>query len=163
MSRPLRVRTSDSFELSEKSLSLTWVSYVCLVVGRGFTFKRWLDLMVVKLLPKDPLRKAVQYYLNHWTALTRFLDDSALPLDNNFSERLLRSLALGRNNWLFAGNTEAAHRTAVLMGIIATCRLQGVEPMAYMTWVFNRLGTRRKLDGHSASDSTPAAFMHQAV
>lgn len=121
-------------------------------------FKVWLDIMEPKLLPKDPLGKAVRYARNHWAALTRFLDDPALPPDNNLSERLLRPLALGRNNWVFAGSTEGAHRATVLMGIIATCRLSGVDPMAYMTWAFDRLGTRRKPDGHTAIGSTPAAF-----
>lgn len=121
-------------------------------------FRQWLDVLLPKLLPSDPLAKAARYYDNHWTALTRFLTDPSLPLDNNLSERLLRPLALGRNNWMFAGSTEGAHRAMVLMGIVATCRRTKVDPVAYMAWAFDRLGTRRKRDGHTASGSTPAIF-----
>ena len=124
--------------------------------------RTWLDTVLPKLLPSDPLAKAARYYNNHWTALTRFLSDPELPLDNNLSERLLRPLALGRNNWMFAGSTEGAHRAMVLMGTIATCRRTEVDPMAYMAWAFDRLGTDRKRAGNTARDSTPAAFKQRA-
>jgi hypothetical protein len=70
-------------------------------------FKAWLDDRATTLLPKSSTGKAVAYCRRHWTALTRFLDDPRLPLDNNLSERCLRTVAVGRKNYIFAGATRA--------------------------------------------------------
>jgi transposase len=89
--------------------------------------------------PGSELAKAAGYVLNHWIALTRFLEDGRLDLDNNLCERQLRDIALGRKNYLFAGSHDAALRTAALYSLLRTCALHGVPPLPYLTDVLRRL------------------------
>lgn len=121
-------------------------------------FAGWLAAVEPTLLPSDPLRTAVTYYRNHWAALTRFVDDPAVPIDNSPTEREFQNVAKLRLNMLFAGSTEGAHRACVLLGIIATCRAVGVPCQAYLTWAFERLGTHREQFGLAVDQLTPAAF-----
>ena len=83
---------------------------------------------------------AINYTLKNWQALTRFITDTAIPPDNNRSERALRVVALGRKNFLFAGNKDAGENLAALYTVVAN----EVDPLAYLTDVLTRL------------DSTPA-------
>ena len=76
--------------------------------------KAWLEEQQPLHLPKGPMGKAIAYAVNGWSALTRFLDDVRLPVDNNASESALRVAALGRKNFLFVGHDEAGQNTAVL-------------------------------------------------
>ena len=121
-------------------------------------FRRWMDAVTPTLIPDDALAKVLAYYDNHWDALTRFLQDPALPLENSASEREFQFFAKLRLNCLFAGGTEGAHRAAVLLGISSTCRRVGVDLMAYLTWVFVRVGTHREKYNLSAAELTPAAY-----
>jgi hypothetical protein len=98
------------------------------------------------------------YYRRHWAALTRFLDDPELPLDNSKTEREFQLVAKLRLNCLFAGGTEGAHRAAVLLGISATCRRLKIDLQRYLTWVFERNGTHRHKYLLSAAELTPAAY-----
>ena len=109
-------------------------------------------------MPSDPLTTAVAYYRNHWDALTRFIDDAEVPIDNSPTEREFQNVAKLRLNMLFAGSTEGAHRACVLLGIVATCRAVGVPVQAYLTWAFERLGTHREHYGLALEEITPAAF-----
>ena len=70
----------------------------------------------------------------------RFLLDPKIPMHNNAAERLFRALDTGRHNWLFAGSEDSAHNLAVLMGLVATCRLQGIDPQNYLAWAIERRG-----------------------
>ena len=121
-------------------------------------FARWLAAVEPTLLPSDPLRAAVGYDRRHWGALTRFVDDAQVPIDNSPTERAFQTVAKLRLNMLFAGSTEGAHRACVLLGIAATCRAQGVPVQAYLTWAFERLGTHRETFGLSLEELTPAAY-----
>ena len=89
--------------------------------------------------PGSAFAKATRYVLNHWTALTRFLDDGRLLLDNNGTERQLRAVAVGRKNYLFAGSHDAARRAAVLYSLMRTCAQHGVPPLPYVTDVLRKL------------------------
>ena len=89
--------------------------------------------------PGSAFAKATRYVLNHWTALTRFVDDGRLLLDNNGTERQLRAVALGRKNYLFAGSHDAARRAAVLYSLMRTCAQHGVPPLPYLTDVLHKL------------------------
>lgn len=91
--------------------------------------------------PKSPMGKAIAYAMNNWAELTRFVDDERLPLDNNASERALRIIALGRKNYLFAGNHDAASNLAGLYSLVATCELQGINPEQYLADVLIRVHT----------------------
>lgn len=121
-------------------------------------FANWLAAVEPTLLPSDPLSAAVGYYRNHWDALTRFIDDAQVPIDNSPTEREFQAFAKLRLNMLFAGSTEGAHRACVLLGIVATCRAIGAPVQAYLAWAFERLGTHREKFGLALEQITPAAF-----
>jgi transposase len=89
--------------------------------------------------PSSGLAKAGNYVLNHWTALTRFVDDGRLLLDNNITEQQMRSIALGRKNFLFAGSHAAAARAAVLYSLMRTCAQHRVAPLPYLADVLIKL------------------------
>ena len=91
--------------------------------------------------PKSPLGRAIGYARNNWPALTRFLDDAAIPPDNNASEAALRTVALGRKNFLFIGNKEAGDNIAGVYSLVATCAANGVNPLEYLTDVLLRVQT----------------------
>jgi len=74
--------------------------------------------------------------------LTRFIDDGDLPADNNWIENQIRPIALGRNNWLFAGSPRAGQRAAAIMSLMHSTRLNGHEPQAYLKDVLDRLPTQ---------------------
>ena len=104
-------------------------------------FKAWLDLEEARQLPKSPIGEAIGYALNQWSALTLFLTDPHLPIDNNASERALRVAALGRKNFLFVGHDEAGENLAGLYSLIATCEANGVNPVDYLADVLLRVQT----------------------
>lgn len=99
----------------------------------------YLERLIAADHPSSPLRDAAQYYINHWDALTRFIDDGRLPLDNNDVERQLRAVRLGENNYLFAGSDAAAERLAAILSVLATCRAHDINTLDYLTDAFNRL------------------------
>jgi transposase len=83
--------------------------------------------------------KAINYSLGRWDALTRYLDDGHLPIDNNWVENQIRPIAIGRNNWLFAGSLRAGQRAAAIMSLIHSARLNGHDVYAYLKDVLDRL------------------------
>jgi transposase len=87
--------------------------------------------------------KAIDYSLKRWVALTRYLDDGNLPIDNNWVENRIRPVAIGRSNWLFAGSLRAGKRAAVVMSLIQSARLNGLEPLGYLRDILERLPTHR--------------------
>jgi hypothetical protein len=87
--------------------------------------------------------KALDYSLRRWDPLTRFVDDGQLPVDNNWIENQIRPIAIGRNNWLFAGSLRAAQRAAAVMSLIQSARMNGHDPYAYLKDVLTRLPTQR--------------------
>jgi transposase len=108
-------------------------------------FKKWLDQNCVVEL-KGPLAKAIRYALNQWDALCVFTEDGALTIDNNKAERAMRAIAVGRKNWLFAGSRDGGKRAAILSSLIASCKLHGIDPLAYLTDVLNKLSSMQSLD-----------------
>jgi transposase len=89
--------------------------------------------------PPGPLAEAIRYALARWPVLTRFLDDGRLELDNNTVERAIRPIALGRKNHLFAGSDGGAARWAIVVSLLATAKLNDVEPFAYLKDVLERM------------------------
>lgn len=87
--------------------------------------------------------KALDYSLKRWVALTRYLDDGSLPIDNNQVENQIRPWALGRSNWLFAGSLRSGKRAAAIMSLIQSARMNGHDPYAYLKDVLTRLPTQR--------------------
>lgn len=92
-----------------------------------------------RLSPKSEMAKAIAYGRKRWTALTRFLDNGRLEIDNNIAERAIRSIAIGRKNWLFAGSKAGGERAAAIYTVIETCKLNGVEPQAYIADVIAKI------------------------
>jgi transposase len=104
-------------------------------------FKTWLDEQADVILPKSPIGEAVGYARKQWGALTRYLDDGDLAIDNNVSERALRKVVVGRGNWLFCGNDEGGRRAAILYSLVGTCKEHGLDPWAYLRDVLARIPT----------------------
>lgn len=102
----------------------------------------WLVANRQKLPHGSATAKAIDYSLKRWVALTRFIDNGDLAADNNRVENLIRPIALGRKNWLFAGSLRAGHRAAAIMSLLHTARLNGLEPYAYLKDVLERLPTQ---------------------
>ncbi len=94
--------------------------------------KKWLDEHKDKTLPKTPLGQAIGYALNNWTALCRYTEQGYLAIDNNLSERTLRAIALGRNNWGVIGSEAGGKTAAVLYTVVATCKHLGMDSFAYL-------------------------------
>ena len=109
-------------------------------------FKAWLDDEALVVLPKAPIAEAIGYARNQWGALTRFLEDARLKLDNNIAERQLRRIAVGRKNWLFAGSENGAEHGCVLYSLLATCKLHGVNPFDYLRDVIMRVASHPARD-----------------
>jgi len=99
----------------------------------------WLRARRRKLSGSNEVAKAIQYSLNRWAALTRFLDDGRLCMSNNAAERALRGIAVGRHNWTFAGSDEGGRRAAAIYALIESCKLNDVNPQAWLADVLARL------------------------
>jgi transposase len=94
-----------------------------------------------EVLPKSPAARAVRYALNQWEALTRFLQDGDLEIDNGATERANRDIAIGRGNWTFFGSDHGGKTAAVLLSFIAMCKRNAVEPFAWFRDVLSRIAT----------------------
>ena len=103
--------------------------------------QEWLKLERRLVADGGTTAAAIDYTLNHWTALTRHLDDGAVPIDNNHLEQQIKPWAMGRKAWLFAGSELAGQRAATVMSLIVSAKLNGHEPWAYMRDVLRRLPT----------------------
>ncbi|WP_414629852.1 IS66 family transposase [Burkholderia cepacia] len=103
---------------------------------------QWLRLQRHKVPEGSATAKAIDYSLKRWAALTRYLDDGELPIDNNWVENRIRPIALGRQNWLFAGSLRAGKRAAAVMSLIHSAKLNGLDPYAYLRDVLERLPTQ---------------------
>lgn len=100
---------------------------------------QWLTAQRQKVPEGSATAKAIDYSLKRWLALTRYIDDADLPADNNRVENQIRPIALGRQNWLFAGSLRAGQRAAAVMRLVHSARLNGHEPHAYLKDVLERL------------------------
>jgi len=103
--------------------------------------RRWFVATCASEPPSTDLARACAYSLNHWVALTRFLEDGRISPDNNLCEQQLRDIAVGRKNYLFAGSHAAAQRTAAFYSLTRTCIQHKVAPLPYFTDVLAKLGT----------------------
>jgi transposase len=99
----------------------------------------WMRHQRTLLSTKNDTAKAINYLLNRWAAFTRFLDDGRVCLTNNAAERALRGVAVGRRNWTFAGSDAGGHRAASVYTLIETCKMNDVDPQAWLADVLARL------------------------
>src|SRR6476661_196941 len=107
----------------------------------------WLRAKLGLISQKSKLAEAIRYALSRWEGLTRFIDDGRIELDNNTVERAIRPIALNRKNALFAGSDGGAEHWATIASLIETCKLNDVDPLAYLTDVLTRI-----VNGHPNSD-----------
>ena len=99
----------------------------------------WIRELHRSVLPKSPLGKATGYAVRQWGALSRFVGDGRIEIDNIRGERQMRQVAVGRKNWLFAGSDAGGVRAAIIYSLVCTCGLLGIEPWAYFKDVLQRL------------------------
>jgi len=102
----------------------------------------WLQLERGRVPDGSAIAKAIDYSLNHWEGLGRFLLDGEVPLDNNHCENQIRPWALGRRNWLFVGSVLAGERAAVVMSLLQSVKINGRDPWAYLKDVLTRMPTQ---------------------
>ena len=104
---------------------------------------QWMTLQRQKLPDSSATARALDYSLRRWTALTRFADDGQLPVDNNWIENQIRPIAIGRNNWIFAGSLRAGQRAAAVMSLVQSARMNGHDSYGYLKDVLTRLPTHK--------------------
>ena len=114
-----------------------------LAVPRLNEFEKYLASRQIKngghVIPKSPIGQAITYAINQWKALCVYTTDGELSIDNNISERALRRIAVGRNNWTFLGSDTGGHTAAVLFALVATCERHRVNPFEYLRDVLTRI------------------------
>ncbi|HQT90126.1 MAG TPA: IS66 family transposase, partial [Acidiphilium sp.] len=101
----------------------------------------WMRAERAKLSRHNDVAKAMDYMLNRWPAFTRFLTDGRICLTNNAAERALRTLALGRKSWLFAGSDRGGERAAMMYTLITTAKLNDVDPQAWLADILTRIAS----------------------
>ena len=97
--------------------------------------RHWMEKTLRSLSTKSETAGAIRYALSHWRALTRYVDDGLLEIDNNAAERALRAVAIGRKNYLFMGADSGGQRAASLYSLIGTAKLSGLDPAFYLRTV----------------------------
>src|SRR6202040_6040 len=106
----------------------------------------WLRTKLALISQKTKLAEAIRYALSRWAGLTRFLDDGRIEIDSNVVERSIRPIALNRKNALFAGSDGGGEHWAIIASLIETCKLNCVDPHAYLTDVISKI-----VNGHPNS------------
>jgi len=121
----------------------------------------WLREKLALISQKTKLAEAIRYALSRWEGLTRFIDDGRIEIDSNVVERSIRPIALNRKNALFAGSDGGGEHWAVVASLIETCKLNDVEPFAYLADIIAKI-----VNGHSNSkidDLLPWAYAHRSA
>ena len=101
--------------------------------------KKQLQGLKLKVPPKGPLAEAIGYTLNNWKALTAYLEDGRLDIDNKAAERAIRPFAIGRKNWLFMGDPKGAEAASIIYSLIETAKANGLEPYKYLRYVLETI------------------------
>ena len=112
------------------------------------TLKEWLDTEHPRALPKSPIGEAIQYALNQWQALNRYLEDGDLDIDNNAAENRLRGIGIGRKNYLFMGSDRGGHAAATLYSMIQSAKDHSLDPFLYLRDLFLRIPTHPNKELH---------------
>jgi len=102
-------------------------------------FHAWLEKRAIAVLPKSTTGQAIRYCLNQWRKLTTFIVDGRLELSNNRAERGIKPFVIGRKNWLFADTPRGAEASATIYSLVETAKENQINPMAYLTYLFERL------------------------
>ena len=124
--------------------------------------KAWAEIQNAALNPKASIAEACRYMLKRWDKLTYYTTDGRVHIDNNVLENRFRPVALGRKNWLFAGNHESAERSGVIYSILESCALNNIEPFSYMKDVLIRLPNLLFAPMEKIDDLLPGNWKPQA-
>lgn len=116
--------------------------------------------------PRSALRKGVNYFLKRWNAFTRFLENGAIPMDNNRTEAAIKGPVMGKKGWLFLGNAAGGETAAIMYTLVMTCKRHRVDPYAYFCDVLDRIKTASQEDfesmmPHRWIQSHPQAAMQE--
>ena len=106
----------------------------------------WLTAQRRRLSAKSALAKAIQYALSRWEALTRYVGDGRLAIDNNVAERALRGIAITRKNFLFLGSDAGGERAAILYTVLESAKLNGLDPQAWLSDVIDRMANNHPIN-----------------
>ena len=120
----------------------------------------YLREQLARLSRGHDLAKAINYILKRWPAFTLFLDDGRVCLSNNAAERGLRGIALGRKSWLFCGSDRGGERAAAMYSLIITCKMNGVDPQAWLADVLSRIAGH---PAHRLDELVPWNWKPQAL
>ena len=102
-------------------------------------FEIWLKATQLTVLPKSPIGRGIAYALDNWTALNRYTTDGDIRMDNNDTERGLRSVVIGRKNWMFAGSEGGAENAAIMFSFVESCKRADVDPFEYFKDILVRI------------------------
>lgn len=103
------------------------------------TIQTWMTDKLAGLSKKADLTRAIRYSLNQWEALVLYCEDGRVEISNALAENALRCVSLGRKNFLFAGSDSGGERAAAMYGLIGTCKLNGINPRAYLEYVLTHI------------------------
>lgn len=103
--------------------------------------RRWMEKALGTLSRKSETAAAIRYAFSRWRALTRYIDDGQLEIDNSAAERALRAVALGRKNYLFAGSDAGGERAAAFYSLIGSAKLNGLDPELYLRIVLTQIAS----------------------
>jgi transposase len=119
-------------------------------------FREWLDVRRTQVLPQSPMAKAIEYAIGRWQALGSFIEDGRLELDNNRAERALRTVAVGRKNWMVVGNERGGRTASVFYSLVMTCKNRAIDPRTYLHDAMLRLK-----EGVDPKTLTPAEWQRR--
>ena len=112
--------------------------------------KTWLEIVLPQVPPSSATGKALHYLHNEWHKLIRYLDDGRLEIDNNAAENAIRPFVIGRKNWLFSDSVKGVNASANLYSLIETAKANGLEPYAYLRYLFTELPKAETVDAIEA-------------
>jgi transposase len=118
-------------------------------------FRKWLDDILPGIMPKSLLGQAVNYGMNQWTKLVRFLEDGRIELDNNKAERSIKPFVIARKNFLFCNTPRGAKASAVIFSVIETAKENGLNPYAYLNYLFEKLPNLESRDDETLDQLLP--------
>lgn len=125
--------------------------------------RRRMDAIVARERPRKPVVKACLYAIGQWDALLVYLENGAVPIDNNSVENAIRPCALGKKNYLFIGDVRAGSRAATFYSLLGTCLRRGINPREYLHWLFERLPVTHPRDHATLTPAAYAAQTHPAA
>jgi transposase len=111
--------------------------------------EQWMKDQLTHVLPKSAISKAIAYNLGVWENIKRYTSDGRYHIDNNLIENSIRPLALGRKNYLFAGSHQSAQHIAMFYSFFATCKINQIEPLAWLTGVLNKIADTKMTELHT--------------